>query len=515
MFRESLKRVALCVLVVGAPLPAVAQVGEYQLEVLATYSNTLFANGVSERGHMAGSIVLSGMETAFVVSPEQGFQLLPMPPGYDKARANDVNSAGVVVGTATSGISPYDDGDPVVWIPDGNGGYVGQALRPLATTTALGGTVPIKGGMASCINDRGDIVGFSRIQGFLGGPSTVFFIDDAIDPIDLSDPLIGFAATVEDLSDNGTITGGSYKMSLNDFQPVQLGTPGPVGGVHINFVIGYAINDSGMVVAAGRRATSTADRWLTFLHDGIAWSSVDPTELPYPNVGFYDVNNLGDIVFRGGILFGPENLRVQNANDLLEPGFEDWNVRWGFINNDRTMLTTAINQVTGENAIVRLTPMYSGPPTVAESSKLLDGTIAFGALADVMESDNVYLGLDPSPTQNPYKQKVDLILSGESYTASPSSIEFHLESAMTGGPDGDVLQTIRLWDGMIRRWVTIDRRTLGTEDSTVVVPGGDPGRFVHPTTGEVLAKITWETPDFVGPSFFWSVDVDKAIWRIE
>ena len=326
----------------------------YRLDVISTFNTTNFQLGASENGFMVGSQVVNNREQAYIASLANGFEFLPLPTNYLSARANAVNSFGVVVGTATDGISPFDDGDPVAWIPDGFGGYQVQLLRTPATTFAAGQNRPIDGGMATGINDRGDVVGFSRIQGFQGGPSTQFFIDNQIDPIDLTANGLTFTQTVHDINENGIIVGGGLKMDLDTGIVTDLGVPDPAGGVSFTFVESYAINDNDDVLAAAARATSSADVWLTYLHDGAIWSPVNPNDPPRPFVGFYDINNLGDIAYSEGLYFAQEDLFVSNLNSLLDPAFSDWSVGTGFLANDRSILTVGFNSITGENALIWL-----------------------------------------------------------------------------------------------------------------------------------------------------------------
>lgn len=45
--------------------------------------------------------------------------------------------------------------------------------------------------------------------------------------------------------------------------------------------------------------------------------------------------------------------------------------------------------------------------------------------------------------------------------------------------------------------------------------GEDQDRFIRPLTGEITARVTWFSPEFAGSSFYWSVDLDEAVWTIE
>ena len=155
-------------------------------------------------------------------------------------------------------------------------------------------------------------------------------------------------------------------------------------------------------------------------------------------------------------------------------------------------------------------------PVVPLASKMLDGFQAGGSLSDVNESDDVYLEIDPNPTANPFKQKIDMIVLQEGVTPTPTSFSIRLESKMSGGPSGDVIQSIELRDQTTSVFEEVDSRPAATGDTVVEVElSGDLSRFVSPLTGEVVARVIYKTESFSGEPFFWSVDVDQMVWLIE
>ena len=146
--------------------------------------------------------------------------------------------------------------------------------------------------------------------------------------------------------------------------------------------------------------------------------------------------------------------------------------------------------------------------------KFLDGLPTGGLITDAEFSDDTYYNLAPSPTSNPLKQKIDLILVSE-YSGSLSSFEFLLEANMTGGSEGDVAQTIRLWNHEIRNWEIVDTRDATNADSVVTIAGtGDLSRFVKSGTGEIISKVSWLSPEFSGTPYFWNINVDQFGWLI-
>ncbi len=162
---------------------------------------------------------------------------------------------------------------------------------------------------------------------------------------------------------------------------------------------------------------------------------------------------------------------------------------------------------------------YSLSPTPVavfpEGSKLLDGEQTGGQFSNIFASDDQYLELDPSPTLNPLKQRIDFLLQATTPDDAPTSFGFRLESAMTGGLPGDVIQEIALFDYDAGEFELVDiRPAVNSDESLEVTPGGDVSRFVQSLSSEITARVTWRSESFSGTPFFWSIDVDEAVWLV-
>jgi len=328
----------------------------YSVEVAATYTTTTTLRGASEAGHMVGDTVSVGLSLPFVATVADGLTLLPLPAGYVSGTALGVNASGVVVGAVTQ-VGTWDtSGEPVIWTPDGAGGYVVTIPQQFATVPGPLGTMSVDGGMAVAINEAGTVVGWSRFQGFQGGPTTLFSPTSA--PVNLQ-PL-GFDATVRAINNNGVISGGELVFDLNTNSVIaDIGVPQPLqpGNVSFTQAIAYAINDSNEAVVAADLASVPTENWLTYVHNvSDGYIRLNPSQLPARFVGFYDNNNLGDVSASGGVLFRAEDVLVQGYTGLLDPIDSDWTPALGFICNDRRVYTTAVNASTGENALVVLVP---------------------------------------------------------------------------------------------------------------------------------------------------------------
>lgn len=351
----------------------VANIPQYLVEPIASFTTTTTVRGASDAGHVVGDQAVSGLSMPFVAVQGQGLTLLPLPTGYISGAALDANSSGVIVGTVSDTNFPFDQGEPAIWTPDIHGVYSVIIPQQFATLPGPLGTTPIDGGQAFAINDKGTIVGWSRLSGFKGGPTTRFSLSQA--PVDLN--AFGFSATVTDLSEKDVIVGDGQRLDLNTMIVTNLGVP-PEGqsGIAFTFVRSFAINDQNQVVGAAHLATVGSDRWLTYIHDDLnGWQPHNIAQLPDTNIGFYDINNNGDISATGGPRFAPEGVIASDYDALLASGQGNWNTSIGFIADDRRVYTTAFNSTTGQSSIVVLVPDDLFPPCIADLNT--DGQLNF------------------------------------------------------------------------------------------------------------------------------------------
>ena len=118
-------------------------------------------NAMNGHGQIVGWTSASTIR-AFVATGSD-FELLPLPAGMLSSKANDVNDAGVIVGLVSDS-SLAETGFAARWDPT-PAGYVPTLLSPLPGLTYSN---------ALAINNLGDIVGYTNIGGFGGGPATLF-----------------------------------------------------------------------------------------------------------------------------------------------------------------------------------------------------------------------------------------------------------------------------------------------------------------------------------------------------
>jgi len=340
---------------------ALAEVPTYRVEVIETFTTTTTVRGAGQNGRVVGDQVLGGFVKPFVATLSGGIQTLPLPAGYNSGTALDVNASGEIVGAVDDAGLPFDAGEPAIWTPDGAGGYSVMIPDQLQQLDSPLGPLGVNGGMAVAINDSGTVVGWSRFQGFQGGPTTRFFKIGA--PVNLGDA--GFSGTVRDLNNNGIAVGDQIMFDLNTMTATDIGVPDPLQPGNVSFTnsIGFAINDSNEVVVAANLASVPTENYLTYTFTQTGgFDRLNPAQLPSRFVGFYDNNNLGDVSASGGVYFASEDTLVPSYNSLLDPADADWNTSIGFIDDARRVLTTGVNAATGENAIVMLVPDAGGCP---------------------------------------------------------------------------------------------------------------------------------------------------------
>tara|TARA_R110002072_G_scaffold203626_2_gene361657 strand:+ start:6141 stop:7373 length:1233 start_codon:yes stop_codon:yes gene_type:complete len=344
--RSVLTLVSACGIAVHAEVPT------YSVDVVTTFTQSTTIRGASDTGLIVGDQIVNGVSRAFVASQGDGLTLLPHPNGATSSIAMDVNNNGVIVGAVHGGGFVVDGGEPAIWVPDGVGGYTPYVPEQFVSQPSPLGVLPINGGMATAVNDAGVVVGWSRYQGFQGGPTTLFSIDQP--PVNLGE--LGFQATVEDINNNNIAVGGNYIFDLNTNTATHIGIPDPVGTVGFTHVLGYAINDSEQVVAAAHIATATHNQWVTYLFDGI-WSPLYPNQIGSRFVGnIYDNNNQGDVSAWGGVYFGDEDQWFGSYDSLIDPADQNWDTAIGYIGNDRRVYTTAYDSGADTYAVVVLVP---------------------------------------------------------------------------------------------------------------------------------------------------------------
>lgn len=348
--------IALSMLGTMGPTPATAAEGipAYSVQFLgeATVTTTLNAAGKA-----VGWTSSSGAVRAWVSTDAGTIELLPLPPGILQSRANDINDAGVVVGSAWTDIF-NDPGRAMIWRPTASGYEV------IELSTFEGDTKSA----ATAINNGGQIVGTRSFLVNNGGRITEatrgFRYTEGIGVEDLS--ALGFTALPSDINDLGQIVGGSQR--LTDGVVEDLGAP---AGSFL-WTVAYAINNNGQVTGYAQIATSLPDnRQIVRYTDGIGWEILGGLG-PYDSG--YGINSAGDVSLEGNVCPSPSTFRagvylqglgLLCLDDLLAEGYQDWSITATFdndINDSGQIVAIGTNSVTGESGVVLLTPTDVVPP---------------------------------------------------------------------------------------------------------------------------------------------------------
>jgi uncharacterized membrane protein len=333
--------------------PAAALVPTFHLQFLGSANHI---DAMNESGVVVGW-VSSGATRGFVAGPGHPWQLLPLPAGMNSSFASDINDDGVIVGAAGPSSSPeyYLGGRAVSWTPDGAGGY---------TVTFLGQLPGHLSGLATAINNSGDIVGFSSNGMFRypvlftpGGPTD-------LSPTGLFDP--------SDVNDERVVVDHSFtarKLDLDTMIVEDLGVPpGSYRSTRAE-----AINDAGVVVGAAVLATSTNCDHQAARHDGSGW---DVMSICGQSNSAYDVNAAGDVIMQLNVAVWVElaGFGAHRVEDLITPEVGHWYVINSYgnaLNDARQLAVLAHNPTTGQAGAVLLTP--DAEATVAETRPMAGG----------------------------------------------------------------------------------------------------------------------------------------------
>lgn len=317
----------------------------YTARLITPGISALNAAAMNEAGDVVGTGTTgSGAWVSFAGAPAV---LLPLPPGAQFGFANDINDAGVIVGSVGPSSYPGLFGKAVAWIPDGFGEYTIQQFGTLPGHVSSD---------ATAVNNVGDIVGYSsngtfRYAVLFTGASGIQDLSSTgvFDPSDVNDQRV--------LVDHSYYT---KRLDLDTMIVENLGAPGP--GYASSW--GEAINESGQVAGnvintwGGSNCPSHAARYT----NGVGWEVLSGCGQAN---GAWDINDLGDVVMRLNLapyvtLQGVGTFRIE---DLVIADVGHWYVINGYgltINNSRQMAVPATNSVTNESGIILLTLVVPG-----------------------------------------------------------------------------------------------------------------------------------------------------------
>jgi hypothetical protein len=380
----------------------------HDLEVIGTLQ---VVSEVGPSGHVVGhkglQVFPNILERAYVIAPGQGELELPLLPGFERSLANDVDSAGTVVGLLAPLSGGLVDSQPALWTPQPGGGYSVQLL-------AL--PVGLDHGSANAINELGDIVGSGHTTSPLFGTAVLFSTSGTPTQI-LAPGLVGLGHVNDEriAIDNGQIP----KFVDLDTLATQPLPPLPsVNGLPFVSAGVSAFTNNGRITGAAFLFTLDPCRgYAASLEPGSSWDL--STGCGTSNVAT-DVNEGGDRLEElGGVMHLVLDGQAPVALDssiVSPPGTGPWSVdgfATGFIAEDRSVVCLARDLTAGVNRVVRLTPRvtcqadlgFGGPGGARLSAcggDLSLGTTAELALVGAPPSTPVYVGVSFTPNPTPF-----------------------------------------------------------------------------------------------------------------
>ncbi len=125
-----------------------------------------------------------------------------------------------------------------------------------------------------------------------------------------------------------------------------------------------------------------------------------------------------------------------------------------------------------------------------DSYTLVMGNHVSGTVADLAESDDQYLVLDPQFLSRRYQLAITIDATSPEQT--PSGLRFSLESRVQNIL-GTVEQKIELFNFGSGQFESVDSRLTSATDTLIeVTPGGDPTRFVQAATNAIRARVSYQ-----------------------
>ena len=285
---------------------------DYPLDCSITDVITI-PTGLNNHGAVVGRYYCPLWTTAlaFLWTPEEGFVTLPLPPGVNSMRADDINDAGMIVGSYSlpgggTRAFVYQDGEYTVLLPPPGSNYIG----------------------ASAINNQGMVAGAHSLGANPSQPSAYMWT--AEDGFTYLGVMNGPYSQAYHIGPAGHVTGwtGSildqrafvwHEGELTILPPTPGGIASSAGG----------ITADGLLVGTGRLPQpSGIDRGIGFLwRDGRFLRLIDP--LPgYDTSGAGDINSAHQVTGLSMSLANANDRRgflwqhgvTHDLNDLVPPG---------------------------------------------------------------------------------------------------------------------------------------------------------------------------------------------------
>jgi len=357
-------------------LPLSAQTPKYTAQFLG---NATTIASLSDAGVAVGWRTNSmGSVRGWVAGVGQNMLDLPLPAGFVSSFASDINAMGEVCGTVGMSFTPEIAGKPVLWKPNGAGGYTVELLPLLPGTNA---------GAAIALNAVGDVVG-TCTSGLFSRP-TLFSAPGG--PLDLSATGV---SNPKAINNQRVLVDGSFSPKRLDLDTLVVENLGVPTGLPSNYigVFAYDINELGQVAGAALLATSTScNQQAARYTDGVGWQIL--SGCGNYNTG-YELNAAGDTVMQilTSVWVKLEGSGSYNLQNHIDTAQGQWFISTTFgngINDAGDVAVIASNQSTGQSGAVLLhrtdgcqTNLGYGGPGSSYAS-LCGGDLSSGSTAEL------------------------------------------------------------------------------------------------------------------------------------
>ena len=273
---------------------------------------------------------------------------------------------------------------------------------------------------------------------------------------------------------------------------------------------------------------------ISFL-GGLVSVSAEPDDVvitmqaPGP-AGVVDGNNqfsqLGNIATATGQVevFDPLNLAGGSMNiDLAASGplqFDIQNAQLGSGGGSISLsldLFLAIEVAAGIEASIDGTLVASGAlpdmnivqPTAVN---VFRGSLLNGGLAEVTDSDDMYMQLNPGFTLSAMEAPVTLLFDTVLEDDSPAGLSYAIESNVDT-PGIEFIIELFNFDTSAFEVLSQEAASFNMDSIFELCPTGDLSRFVEPATAAVEARVGWVRTGFT-IVFPWQVNVDQVSWTV-
>ncbi len=186
--------------------------------------------------------------------------------------------------------------------------------------------------------------------------------------------------------------------------------------------------------------------------------------------------------------------------------FSEWRLDGEFA----TKSLTLVFDVTADADALAVYVANPGETVLPDSFEVTRGVLLRGDLADLFDSDDSYVVVDPRRPSDVTAASGEIVVTGISPSETPAELKFTLEAAAPAMP---LRQRIELFNYDTQDWEQVDERDSPQQDTVVEVSiRNNAPRFVQAGSGEIKARIGFV--DFDVSWAGWRVRYDQVFWVV-